>query len=322
MSTPAVLLAGASGFLGRHLLAALVTAGPLRVLLHRRPLSPGPANGVEVAHGDLAEPGSLAGCCAGIQTLVHAACYIGGDPDLCDRVNARGTEALVAEARRAGVRRFLYMSSAAIYGYAVHRGADEATAVVAPATPISRSRVRAERAVLEVGGTVIRPLFVYGEGDTRFVPAIAGAVTRLPFLIDRGRARLSVIRAQDLARGVAALVCHEERCAEPAVLHATDGRPVSFRAIVDLLAGNLGYQVPTLSLPYPVARWLVRLSRRDGEWSPSDAHRLFLVSRDHFYDSSRFWRAAGLPQPLPMVRQFEDCLAWYRQVLGAEPAAA
>jgi len=55
----------------------------------------------------------------------------------------------------------------------VHRGASEAGTRVAPATPVSRSRVAAEDAVLDAGGMVLRPMFVYGTGDTRFLPALA-----------------------------------------------------------------------------------------------------------------------------------------------------
>jgi nucleoside-diphosphate-sugar epimerase len=314
-----LLVTGGTGFIGRHVLRTLRGRCPVRLLVHDRAPDPGEATGLEQVRADLADPASLADACRGVERVVHLASHIGDDESRCERVNARGTEALVHRARAAGVRRFLYLSNVAVYGYAVHRGADEATAVAAPATPISRSRVAAERAVLAAGGTVIRPLFVYGEGDTRFLPAIGRALQRLPFLIDDGRARLSVIAVTDLARCITALALGQP---DPAgVFHATDEQPVHFREIVDLVAPLIGKAAPRLSVPYSLGRHLVRLARLGRGWTASDAHRLFLVSHDHFYDSRRLWKTSGLPLPAPMTAQFGDCLAWYHAVMKKEWAA-
>jgi hypothetical protein len=66
---------------------------------------------------------------------------------------------------------------------------------------------------------------------------------------------------------------------------------------------------------------LVRLARPGRRWTDSDAHRLFLVSRDHFYDSSRVWRMTGLSRPAPMSDRFEACTEWYRRVIRQDAAA-
>jgi len=313
-----VLLTGASGFVGRHALQALRGRTSLRLLVHQRPLDSSLPDGSEVVAGDLGDPASLARICRGIRSIVHLAGYIGEDPRKCEQVNAHGTRLLVTAAREAGVERVIYLSNAAVYGYAVHRGVGEADAVVAPATPISRSRVAAEHAVLAARGSVLRPLFVYGEGDSRFVPAIARALRTLPFLINQGRASLSVIAVGDLARCIAALAIAENVGAEPAVFHATDGHPVTFLEIVRLVANCAGLIVPRVSLPYLVGRPLLRLARLGRRWTASDAHRLFLVSHDHFYDSSRLRAATGLPQPAPMSVQFEASAEWYRKSINEE----
>ena len=271
--------------------------------------------------GDLEDPASLAEVCDGMSTVVHLASHIGDDAARCDRVNRRGTEALVKQAQRAGVQQFIYLSNAAVYGYAVGRGLDEAAAIVAPATPISRSRVGGEEAVLAAGGIVLRPLFVYGEGDTRLIPVIARALRRTPFLLNGGRARVSVIAVTDLARGIVALARQEPARHEAGVFHATDGHPVSFREIVSLMAPITGRTVPRLSMPYSLGRRLMRVARLGRRWTDSDAHRLFLVSHDHWYDAARLWRATGLSEPAPMRDQFMQSAAWYRSVIGAEGLA-
>jgi 2-alkyl-3-oxoalkanoate reductase len=320
-----ILLTGAAGFIGGAVLEGLrrLPERPLRLLVHRRlPSGPLPA-GSETVAADLGRPETLLKICGGVGTVIHAASHIGPERECLEAVNAGGTEALVAQARAAGVRRFIYVSSAAVYGYAVHRGATEAEAKVRPATAVSRSRLLAERAVLGSGGLVLRPLFVYGRGDTRFLPVLIKTMEKFPFLIDGGRARLSVISVDDLARAIVALATEEGSGPLQGIYHANDGRPVSLKEIVDTLAGGLGLSPPGQSLPLflasPMLRWAGRKTlQRSGR--DSFKHRLFLISRDHYYDSGRLWaRVSSRPGP-PFAEQFASYADWYRGFVTARPA--
>ena len=317
-----VLLTGAAGFIGRAVFEGLRFRNdrPMRLLLHRRmPDLPLPT-GVDAVPGDLARPETLSGICEGVDTVLHVASYIGDDPGLLDAVNVRGTEALVSEARTAGVRSFVYVSSAAVYGYAVHRNARETDVRVAPATPISRSRVWAERAVFDGGGLVLRPLFVYGHGDTRFIPVIIRSLERFPFMINGGRAFLSVISVDDLAAALIALASDGRSSPPRGVYHATDGHPVRFRDIADSLADGLGMRRPSLSLPLFVARRVLRPSRRTAFPSAGRAsanHRLFLIAKDHYYDSRRLWDLIPMKPGPPLPEQLPRHAEWYRRFLTA-----
>jgi nucleoside-diphosphate-sugar epimerase len=313
-----VLLTGAAGFVGRHVLARFQSeaeAPRLRLMEHRRALVPEVANRTEVVRADLADSGSLEGMCTGITTLVHVASHIGDEPARCEAVNAQGTEALVAQARRAGVQRIVYMSNAAVYGYAVHRGATEAEAVVAPATPISRSRASAERSVLGAGGIVLRPLFVYGNGDTRFLPAVARSLVQLPFLIEDGRARLSVVAVDDLADVVYRLATAETTPVEGGAYHVTDGHPLTFRSIAETIAVSLNLRVPRWSVPYGIGRWLVRMARGgllgEPRWTVSDDHRLFLATHDHVYDDAKLRKVIAFPRRLSLPERLPGHAEWY-----------
>jgi len=306
-----LLVTGATGFVGRHVLAALrghAPRAPLRLLVHREAPAPDVASTSDIVYGDLADPRSLHGLCGGVDTVLHLACYVGDDEARCEVVNARGTEALVAVAQAAGVRRILYLSNAAVYGYAVRRQASEAEVDVAPATPISRSRARAERAVLAAGGIVLRPLFIYGDGDTRFLPALIRALGRLPFLINGGRARLSLIAAEDLGRVIAALARLAWTEADAGPYHVNDTHAVTLQEIVETLRRYFEVPRPWFPLPYALARWLLHLA---ADPSPSARHRAFLVAYDHSYDASRLWRRLPLSPGEPFVAQLERCVPWY-----------
>jgi nucleoside-diphosphate-sugar epimerase len=314
-----VLLTGATGFIGRAVSAGLRARSdrPVRLLIHRRDPDGSLPPGFEAVSGDLGRPESFSGLCQGVDTVLHIATYIGDDPGLLEAVNVRGTETLVSEARTAGVRSFIYVSSAAIYGYAVHRNARETEVAVDPATPISRSRAGAERAVLAAGGLVLRPLFVYGHGDTRFLPAIIRSLERFPFMIAGGRARLSVISVDDLAAALIALA--DDRGPAPkGVYHATDGRPVRFREIAAALGQELGARRPSFSLPFFLARRLLGLRGRAAlpdAGRASQAHRLFLIAKDHYYDSNKLWELVGIKPGPPFPEQLPRYAAWYRQFL-------
>jgi nucleoside-diphosphate-sugar epimerase len=274
------------------------------------------SNRVEHIRGDLADARSLGDLCNGIDTVVHLATHISDDAEKCNAVNVVGTEALVSAANSAGVKRLIYLSSAAVYGYAVHRGAREDQATVAPATPISRSRALAEEAVIESGGIVLRPLFVYGNGDTKFIPLVIRALGRVPFLVDRGNARLSVVPVDDLATTIAALVHAEWDAPSAGPYHITDGNPVTFLDLATALANTLGLAVPRLSIPYPLARLVMRLAgiRALGSqrWSDSAAHRLFLVTHDHFYNDSRLSALIGSHSSSRFESRIGDYADWYR----------
>jgi nucleoside-diphosphate-sugar epimerase len=315
-----VLLTGGTGFVGQHVTRALLEhpASPeIRLLVHRTP----PAT---VDHrllpfeADLGVPASLGGICGGVDAVIHLASYLGGDDAQCTRINAEGTEALADLARGAGAHRFVYLSNAAVYGWASHSGAAEDDVTVAPATPISRSRARAERAVSAVAGTIVRPLFVDGEGDTRFVPTIMRALRRTPFLIGGGRARLSTISVQDLARAVVALTLSVPAPTAGGVFHANDQCPVSFREMAEQITREFGGHLPRLSVPYQIGRTLLRWradrSLGTATWTASAAHRLFLVSHDHWYDSERLWGLLGWAPSSSFCDRLPAAHAWYQRL--------
>ena len=121
----AALVCGASGFIGRRLAAALRTDRvPVRVAL-RRPLPQEP--GAILAPLD--DPSALAHACAGIDAVFHCAghahAWAAADATLHRTVNEDGTRNLVEAAGRAGVRRFVFLSSVKAMGEPGEACADE-----------------------------------------------------------------------------------------------------------------------------------------------------------------------------------------------------
>ncbi len=199
------LVTGATGLVGAHVAAALVADGAGPRALVRDPSAA--ARRPELAHaelvrGDLDEPASLAGACRGCTAVVHAAALTDGDPASVERTNAAGTRALLDEARRAGVARFVFVSTVAVYRDGPLVRAVE-THPRGGGSPYARSKERAEDRVLAAGGMVVRAPAVYGPGDRHYLPELEHAVRHRAIPLDpSGGALRDLVHAADLARGL------------------------------------------------------------------------------------------------------------------------
>lgn len=185
-----VLLTGAEGFVGRHARAALaphaVTAPPR---------APGP-----LPHYALEEAASLAPLLAAVRPegVVHLAAQASvaasfADPALCWRANLLGTVALAeAVLREAPAARFLFASSAEIYGLSFRSGGPlDESAPFAPANPYAASKAAADLALGEMalrGLKVLRLRFFNMAGPGQSEGFVVAAFCRQIALIEAGLA--------------------------------------------------------------------------------------------------------------------------------------
>ncbi|MGW2723624.1 NAD-dependent epimerase/dehydratase family protein [Streptomyces sp. NPDC001492] len=309
-----ILLVGGTGFIGSAALRALTgdrppQPGEVKALVRRLPEAAEAVPGVEYVTGDLTDPASLRDICHGIRTVLHCASHISADEDKCRAVNVDGTRALLAEAERADVHRTLLVSTTAVYGPGPHRELTEHEATPAPASATSRTRLQAEQAVLAAGGTVIRAPLVYGAGDKWFVPGVTELLRRVPALPGNGRARLSLVAVDDLARLLATLARTPEHVPPGTVHHAAHPHAPTLREFVALLGETLGIPAPQDGLA--LDDYLTRLRTAPGRVS---AHQAGLLAEDRWYRSPLWSRAECPPGPGHRAR-LTEAAPWYRKAL-------
>ena len=221
-----VLVTGASGYLGRAVAERLVADGARVLGLVRRPDAPLPS-GVRPVLIDLeGDPQALEPALTGAEVVVHCAAHMGdGSRDRFRRVNVVGTHALLDAAVRARVKRFVHVSSIAVYGWA------RPGSVVGPEhgydpCPELRddyawSKIEADRWVdlyrarglLET--MTLRPGIIYGRGRD-FVARISRAVGgRLRVIFGSPRMRVPLVHVADVVDAVLHAVTRTGRVARP-----------------------------------------------------------------------------------------------------------
>ncbi|MGP3999079.1 NAD-dependent epimerase/dehydratase family protein [Streptomyces sp. 8N706] len=254
-----VLLAGASGVLGRHIARALTTAGH-RVV----PLGRGPENAVRA---DLLDRAGLLRAVDGlaVDTVVHAATALRkppmrhGDMAATDALRIQGTANLLDAARATGARRFVAESMIFGYGYGDHgdRVLHEDTDVFGPKGStrsleqhIGAMRTKEAMAFSAVGmdGIALRFGLLYGEGGT---DALLPMLRRrsLPLPEDHGRV-LPWVELPDAGWAVVAAV---ERGRSGQAYNIADDEPIGFGGHVRAVAEAFGLPRP-MTVPLGLLR--------------------------------------------------------------------
>jgi dihydroflavonol-4-reductase len=173
-----ILVTGATGFLGRHICEQLVQSGYNVVALCRKEDSALQAMSVALCFGDVRDESALARAASGCSHVIHCAGYVSRDPKDAEalfEVHVRGTKAVLAAARTAGVRRVVCLSSSGVVAVSddpekVSTEADETPLHVLSRWPYYRAKVFAERAALEANAPgfevlCLNPTLLLGPGD-------------------------------------------------------------------------------------------------------------------------------------------------------------
>ncbi|WP_377843528.1 NAD-dependent epimerase/dehydratase family protein [Bosea sp. UC22_33] len=265
MADRRVLVTGASGFVGPHVVAALIAAGYRPRLAHRKP-QPVPAGAEAVVTGDLSAAVDWSTALEGVDHVVHMAGLAhagpGLDEELYRRINTEATLELARAAERAGVQRFVYLSSIKALSDAFDGPPLREEMQPAPGDPYGRSKLAAERGLAEIDldWVALRPVLIYGPGVKANMAALL-KLARLPAPLPFGglKAPRSLLAVENLASAI--LFALTPACPARQSYAVSDPDPVSVSDMLAAMRAGLG-RGPGL-LPVPEA-WLRRLARLAG----------------------------------------------------------
>ena len=251
-----ILLTGGTGFVGRHLTSQFVTDGRRVRVLSRAPGRVPLPDAVSWARGDLAEPAALQAALRDVRTVVHAAALLAGGPTpgaAFERVNARGTETLARVARDAGVRQFIHISSAAIYGEGPIATPHSEDSTLCPGTLYQRSKLLAEHALTaaldgsDVHWTILRPPELYGPDRPQTIAFFRAVARRRLWLHGPARAIVQPTHVADLIAAVRLVIDRDDLRRE--VINIGGSQILEFRDFISLIGVRVGNVPLQLSAP-------------------------------------------------------------------------
>ncbi|HEX9622539.1 MAG TPA: NAD-dependent epimerase/dehydratase family protein [Polyangiaceae bacterium] len=311
-----VLVTGATGFLGSHVVERLARAGQAVRALARRTSDRSflqTLEGVEIVEGSVDDSESVTRALRGVTGVVHAAGLVKArSADEFRRVNTEGTRNMLEAAKRAGSRleRFVYVSSLTAAGPSDADGNPVPLDREAnPVTHYGRSKLAAECAVLEqrdaMKVVVLRPPAIYGPRDREiliFFRAIAKGV--LP-LTNPPRSKLSMLYGPDCAGAcVRALGADVE---SGSLFYLDDGEVHTFADLIYQSEAALRKRAwLRFALPQPVTLTAAFLSELYGKLT----NRAVMLTRDKCNELFAQWVCDG-----SLARQR---LGWHPEVSFAE----
>jgi nucleoside-diphosphate-sugar epimerase len=312
---------GASGFLGRPLVRALLEAGREVVALSRDPASLADLRhpALQTAPGDLRDPASYAPWLAAGVSVFHLA-GVRNHPRVrareMEEVNVRATAALSRRSLEAGVGRFVHVSTLLVHGPS--DGPFEGQNVPLGAYAESKARAAGEVRRLAAEGlpaVLVSPAIVFGPDHPSHPNRITSEIRRLLRqrvirVIAGGRQARNLVHVDDVVRG---LLSAERRgtVGEEYMLGGEDIAPRDFGRLVLSLAGLP--PVATLSLPAGPALALARLTDR---WRRTDAGNGYTVAVRVLLSE---WRVSSERaerdleyRPLPLAEGLAQTIDWLR----------
>ena len=245
-----IAVTGASGFVGRAVVARLVALDKFQVIAVTRTNPANPVSGaVYRPVGDLALPTPWAQELVGVDTVVHAAARVHIRNDRSERaiqeferINVTPTLQLARQAAATGVRRFIFLSSIGVNGARTSGtcGFTE-TDEPHPHNAYTLSKLNAERGLLEISAAtglevvIIRPPLVYGPGVRANFAALLHAVQRgWPLPLGAVQNCRSLVALDNLVDFVLTCVDHPQAANQTFLV--SDGQDVSTAQLVRALA--------------------------------------------------------------------------------------
>ncbi len=268
MEQGVALVTGVTGCVGRAVAAALLERGwSVRGLVR----APSPEGTKYAEHlGDLTDAESLRGSCEGVQLVVHTAA------DLSDwrpgrriwEVNRDGTRAILEEALRCGVTRFVYLSTVDVFGFEAGNVIDEMSPKLVPPYAYSRSKLAGEnlawsyhRRGLEI--TAIYPSWIFGPGDRHLMPELVRGLRDNKLVhFDLGAAPIELTYSENLADAIV-LAGTTPGCAGGRFI-VGDSYGLTVGQLFDRVAEQIGVLPPNRSIPFPAALTVAALSELAG----------------------------------------------------------
>lgn len=314
-----ILVTGATGFIGRHLVERLCGEGhPVRCLV-RRPPSPALPREAEIAQADLADGSGLEQALAGVEVVIHLAGVIKALSADGYYAGNREATANLASALAGRNIRLVHVSSLSAAGPSADGVPITEETEPHPVSIYGRSKLEGERMArqLQPDAVIVRPPVVYGPRDTGVFRILKSVSQGWALHIGARERRFSAVYVEDLVDGLLAAAFPSNRVGGRTYFMAHP-EALSWSSLAEIAGRIMGLRPRVLRVPVLaagavgyVADFWSRLTRK-----PS------IISRDKIAearcanwtcDSGRAARELGWHARTPHQAGLAATLAWYKE---------
>jgi nucleoside-diphosphate-sugar epimerase len=328
------LVTGAAGFIGSHVVERLAAAGhSVRGMVRTAAQETTVRNlGAEPVRGDVTQPATIRDAASGMDTVIHAAARVTdwGDWPAFASATVRGTHNVLRSAVDAGVRRFVLVSSVAVYDNRV----GDRLHVVPEDTPhngvgdrllghYSRAKVLAEQAAWEfhergdLEVTAVRPAWVYGPRDRTVLPRLVEYMNT-PFACWFGRRDpvIDPIYVTDVSDCIILAATRPQAAGQ--AYNVAPVEEIRLRHFLGRLCGTLGVRVPRWSINEHLILSLARCVEAGARWvgmrDPPflTVGAVAIVTCDRHYDPGRAIGELGWKPAVSLEQGIELTAQWFR----------
>ncbi|HET7601984.1 MAG TPA: NAD-dependent epimerase/dehydratase family protein [Gemmatimonadales bacterium] len=315
------LVTGATGFVGGHVVAALLARGiPVTALVRSRQKAAGlERDGVRLVIGDLHDDRALREACEGQAVVQHVAGVIAARDDAAYlRANRQGTDNLLTAAAQAGVGRFVLMSSGAAAGPSRPGHPRTADDPPAPVTAYGRSKLAGENVVRSgpIPWVILRPPTVYGPNDRDNLIKVFRLVRfGVAPVFGDGSQELSAVYAPDLAE--AAVMAGSETQVAGGTYFVNHPEVITSGELVRLIGRTMHRSVHVIGMPGALVRPLLHftggVARLAGKTTILNADKANEFLQPAWTaDPTPFMRDAGWLPAFDLASGLAETWRWYR----------
>lgn len=326
-----ILITGAAGFIGSHLVEFLleqkIPLRQLRLLIpENESLKNLPPLRFEIIRGDITDEKDAEKAIEGVDTIYHlAALTIDGGKyypkSEYDRINVKGTENLLNACRDKKIKRFIFFSSIAVYGLPAWIGDIENWNESQPKNPkeiYGESKFLAEKKIEQANKewglpyAIIRPTSVYGPRDKRNLLELYKAIKKhLFFYIGSGRNKMDYVYVKDVARA-AYLVSKSKKITGDYIVGG--GKPLTLNEVVYYVSKSIGTKVFPLHIPKTIALlvsylvlWISAILRIKPMLFPN---RVKVMTKNCFFNINKAKRELGYQPHFSFGKGTEFTAKW------------
>jgi nucleoside-diphosphate-sugar epimerase len=318
-----VLVTGATGFTGSYLCKALLKKGYSVKALVRKSSKREALKKLDVEYleADLSKPNTIKGKIKNVDIVFHIAALYrqeGISKDLFFKVNLDGTQALLDESIANGVKRFVHCSTVGVQGEIENPPATE-EAPYKPGDHYQESKVLGEKLVLayfgdnKIDGVVVRPVGIYGPGDTRFLKLFKHIYKGNFKMIGKGSVLYHLTFVEDLVQGI--ILAGETQKASGQIYTLGGNEYLPLKDLVKMIAEIFQRPVSRIHVPiwpvFSLALLCEMVCRPFKIEPPLYRRRLDFFTKDRAFDISKAKKELNYEPKTPLREGLKITADWY-----------